>query len=258
MNHASKKYYIANWKTYQSISTIKKFIQLCSRENNWVEVIKNSYIGIAASYEHLYYLHKKISKLGMHLGSQDCSASMPGAYTGQVSIESLQDMQISFCLVGHSEVRAELGQNDMLISSKFKMLLAANISPIMCIGETLVQKNDGMALQVLYDQLEHVLNFLQSYTGSTKIFIAYEPRYCIGTGIIPSSYDLQQVFCFLKSLVKQLPIAKNVMFLYGGSVSSKTVEQLHGIEEISGFLIGKASIDFQELKKIVQSDGGMV
>lgn len=258
MNHIPKKYYIANWKTYQSISTIKRFIQASNQEADWHETIINSYIGIAASYEHLYYLHKKISKLAMHLGSQDCSAFLPGAYTGQVSIESLQDMNISFCLVGHSEVRAELGQSDMLISSKFKMLLAANISPIMCIGETLAQKNDGMALQVLYDQLEHILNFLQSYTGSTKIFIAYEPRYCIGTGIIPSSDDLQKVFCFLKSLVQQLPIAKNVMFLYGGSVSSKTVQQLHDIKEISGFLIGKASIDFQELKKIVQSDGRMV
>lgn len=253
-----KKYYIANWKMYQSLATIKKFIQACGHQKDWHELTKNSYVGIAASYEHLYFLHKKTEKIGMHIGAQDCSAFMQGAYTGQVSIESLHEKKVSFCLVGHSEVRRELGQSDMLIASKFKMLLAASISPILCIGETLVQKNEDMTLQALYDQLELILNFLQLYQGSTKIFIAYEPVYSIGTGMIPSQKDLQQVFCFLKKLVQELPIAKNIMFLYGGSVSSKTVQHLHNIDEISGFLIGKASIDFQELKKIVQSDGEMV
>ena len=249
-----KKYYIANWKMYQSFSTIKKFIKACVHDQDWQELTKKSYVGIAASYEHLYYIHNKVEKLGLHIGAQDCSNVMQGAYTGQVSIESLQEMKLSFCIIGHSEVRRELGQSDMLIASKFKMLLAANISPIICIGETLAQKNDEMTLQVLYDQLELVLNFLQSYTGTTKIFIAYEPVYSIGTGIVPSSQDLKQIFCFLHKFFQQVPVAKNVMFLYGGSVSSKTVVQLQDIDEISGFLIGKASIDFQELKKIVQSN----
>ena len=105
---------------------------------------------------------------------------------------------------------------------------------------------------VLIVDLWPVLRFLQSYQGSVKVFIAYEPVYAIGTGVIPSKNDLQDVFCFLKSLVKEVPIAKNVMFLYGGSVSSQTVLQLQKIDGISGFLIGKASIDFQELKKIVE------
>lgn len=258
MNKVPKKYYIANWKMYQSFATIKKFITTCSHDQELQELIKNSYVGIAVSYEHLYYVQKKLDKLGLRTGAQDCSALLQGAYTGQVSIESLQEMKLDFCIIGHSEVRRDLGQTDMLITSKFKLLLAANICPIICIGETLAQKNDEMTLQVLYDQLEQVLNFLQSYTGTTKIFIAYEPVYSIGTGIIPSQQDLEQIFCFLKKLVQQVPVAKNVMFLYGGSVSSKTVQQLHNIDEISGFLIGKASIDFQELKKIVQSDGGMV
>jgi len=258
MNNIPKKYYIANWKMYQSFAAIKKFIITCSHDQDWKELIKGSYVGIAASYEHLYYVQKKLDKFGLHTGAQDCSAFLQGAYTGQVSIESLQEMKLDFCIIGHSEVRRELGQTDMLIASKFKMLLAANISPILCIGETLAQRNDEMTLQVLYDQLEQVLNFLQSYSGTTQIFIAYEPVYSIGSGIVPSTQDLEHIFSFLYKLVQQVPVAKNVMFLYGGSVSSKTVQQLQNIDEISGFLIGKASIDFQELKKIVQSDGGMV
>jgi len=246
------KYYFANWKMYQSLSTIKQFLKDYKKDTTLQNSLHNKHIGIAASYEHLYFLQQKLKKSVLSVGAQDCSQFLQGAYTGQVSIQSLADMQIPFCIIGHSEVRQFLGQSDELIASKFKLLIAANISPILCIGETLSQKEDGMTLQLLFDQLEPVLRFLQSYEGSVKIFIAYEPIYAIGTGIIPSKKDLQEVFYFLQNVIQQVPVAKNVMFLYGGSVSSQTVSQLQEISEISGFLIGKASIDFQELKKIVE------
>lgn len=245
-------YYFANWKMYQSLATIKKFLKEYKKDQDLQADAAHRYVGIAASYEHLYFMQQKLKNSSLSVGAQDCSQFLQGAYTGQVSVQSLAEIQAAFCLVGHSEVRQLLGQSDELIASKFKMLIAANISPILCIGETLAQKQDDMTLQVLFDQLEPILRFLQSYQGSVKVFIAYEPVYAIGTGVIPSKKDLQGVFYFLKSLVKEVPIAKNVMFLYGGSVSSQTVLQLREIDEISGFLIGKASIDFQELKKIVE------
>ena len=255
MNSVKTRYYIANWKSYQSLQSMKKFVAACQKDQKKSPISPSEYIAIAPSYEHLYFSHDKLSKLGIHVGAQDCSAFMPGAYTSQVSIQSLQDMQLSFSIIGHSEVRYHYGQTDAAIASKFKLLLAVGMSPILCIGETFEQRRDGLTLQVLYDQLEAVLIFLQKYKGDTKVFIAYEPIYAIGTGIIPSQQDLQQVFSFLKELIKEVPVAKNIMFLYGGSVSSQTVSQFKNIDEISGFLIGKASIDFQELKKIVQSDG---
>ncbi|MDP3788635.1 MAG: triose-phosphate isomerase [Candidatus Chromulinivorax sp.] len=246
------KYYFANWKMFQSLSAIKKFLKDYKKDGSWQLESATRKIGIAASYEHLYFLQQKLKKSSLSIGAQDCSQFLHGAYTGQVSVQSLAEMQLPFCIVGHSEVRQFLGQSDELIALKFKLLIAANISPILCIGETLTQKEEGMTLQVLFDQLEPVLRFLQSYQGSVKIFIAYEPVYAIGTGIVPSIKDLQDIFCFLKNIVQQVPVAKNVMFLYGGSVSSKNASQLQEIDEISGFLIGKSSIDFQELKKIVE------
>jgi triosephosphate isomerase (TIM) len=247
------QYYFANWKMFQSLATIKKFIQAYKKDVSLQQASPNRFIGIAASYEHLYFLQQKLKNSAVRVGGQDCSQFISGAYTGQVSVQSLSEMGVSFCIIGHSEVRQLLGQSNELLALKFKLLIAANISPIFCIGQTLAQKEEGMTLQVLFDQLEPILQYLQSYHGSTKIFIAYEPVYAIGSGIVPSKQDLQEVFCFLKSLVKQVPVAKNVMFLYGGSVSGSTISQLQEIEEISGFLIGKASIDFQELKKIVES-----
>ncbi len=244
------KYYFANWKMYQSLPAVKKFLKDYKKDDK--AFADNRHVGIAASYEHIYFLQQKLKVTKLSVGSQDCSQFLSGAYTGQVSLQSLADMQISFSIIGHSEVRQFLGQSNELIALKFKLLIAANISPILCIGETLAQKEDGMTLQILFDQLDPILNILQSYNGSVKIFIAYEPIYAIGTGIVPNKKDLQNIFSFLKSLAKQVPIAKNLMFLYGGSVSSKTISQFHEIDEISGFLIGKASIDFQELKKIVE------
>ena len=238
---------------FQSLAAIKKFIKLSNQDID-LQINDKSYrIGIASSYEHIYFLQHKLKDQTIMIGAQDCSQFLAGAYTGQVSVQSLSELQASFCIIGHSEARQLLGQSDEQIALKFKLLLAANITPIFCIGETLVQKEEGMTLQVLFDQLDSVLQYLQSYQGSTKIFIAYEPIYAIGSGVLPGNKDLQEVFSFLKSLLAQVPVAKNVMFLYGGSVSSSCISQLHQIKEISGFLIGKASIDFQELKKIVES-----
>lgn len=248
-----KTYYFANWKMYQSFAGIDAFLMEYATDNV-LAADADVYVGIAASYEHIYYLSQKLENSSLYLGAQDCSQFLHGAYTGQVSLQSLMQMQLSFCIVGHSEVRQLLGQSYETIALKFKVLLAANISPILCIGETLVQKEDGVTLQILYDQLESVLEFLQSYQGTTKIFIAYEPVYAIGTGVIPETHELQEIFYFLQKLVKELPVAKNIMFLYGGSVHTQTIGLLKNLEGISGFLIGKASIDFQALKKIVECE----
>ena len=105
MNHMKTRYYIANWKSYQSLQSMKKFLSICQRDQKEHKFSQIEFIGIAPSYEHLYFSHDKFNKLGIHVGAQDCSAFMPGAYTSQVSIQSLQDMQLSFSIIGHSEVR---------------------------------------------------------------------------------------------------------------------------------------------------------
>lgn len=248
-----KKYFFGNWKTYQSLLMVKKFIKNFNADEAWHQGLKDRFVGIAASYEHLYFLQKNLKKNSCLLGAQDCSQFAQGPYTGQVSIQSLQEMNMTFCIVGHSETRIYLGQSYEQVALKFKALVAAKISPILCIGETLLEKEEGKTLQVLFDQLEIILGFLQAYSDGLKIFIAYEPVYAIGTGIIPSQKDLQEVFYFLKKLREQVSIAKNIALLYGGSVSSLTISDLQNIDGISGFLIGKSSIDFQELKKIVES-----
>lgn len=248
-----QKYFFGNWKTYQSLYMVKKFIKDFQSDQSFLQGLHNRFVGIAASYEHLYFLQKKLEKNSCFIGAQDCSQFSQGPYTGQVSIQSLQEMNITFCIIGHSEARTYLGQSYEQIALKFRALIAAGISPILCIGETLREKEEGKTLQVLFDQLEIILGLLHGYSGDLKVFIAYEPVYAIGTGILPNKKDLQEVFYFLKNLREQLSIAKSIALLYGGSVSSLNVFDLQNIDGVSGFLIGKSSIDFQELKKIVES-----
>lgn len=247
-----KKYYFGNWKMYQTFSSVKKFVKDLKADKDWQNRLDDRYVGIAASYEHLYFLAQKLGNSFLLQGAQDCSQFTQGAYTGQVSVQSLLDVNIDFCIIGHNEARFYLEQSHEQIALKFKVLLAAGISPILCIGENLVEKEEGRTLEILFDQLEIILEILKKYTGTIKIFIAYEPVYAIGTGMIPSQKDLQDVFGFLQQLKNQVLIPENILFLYGGSVSSKTVISLQQINELSGFLIGKSSIDFQELKKIVE------
>jgi triosephosphate isomerase len=245
-----QKYYFANWKMFQSFEACTKFIDDWNGYN--FVVPSRKIVGIAPSYEQIYYVRQALQKNNIFIGSQDCSEHLLGAYTSQVSVQSLVQIGIHFSILGHSEVRSYLGQQDHTVALKFKLLLAANISPIICIGESLQQKKDGYTFQILYDQLQLIFDILQNYQGTTPIFIAYEPIYAIGTGYIPETKDLVEIFAFLQSLMQELPVAKNIRFLYGGSVSHTTVMQFADINFLSGFLIGKSSIDFQELKKIVE------
>jgi triosephosphate isomerase len=246
-------YYFANWKTYQTFDRIKNFIKLYTKSGGFRFKEPKSLVGIAPSYEQLWYTQKACGQSKLLVGAQDCSSFLQGAYTGQVSVPSLQEMQIAFCIVGHTEARRYLQQSPEEILQKFKLLVTAGISPILCIGETLEQKKAGQTFQVLYDELEAVLLSLQQYQGTLPIFISYEPVYAIGTGVIPSLQELQDIYSFLEHLIQNVNLQGNISLLYGGSVSSQTVGLLKTVDQIDGFLIGKASIDFQELKKIVES-----
>lgn len=245
-------YYIANWKMYQSLQGITQFVEQLSQDTTSTFNGYNARLKIAASYEQIDFLRRSL--LGVSsvcYGAQDCSQYNKGPYTGQVSVESLADLGIDFCIIGHSEARIYLGQSSELIALKMKALLAMEISPVICIGETLQEYQNGETIERLYDQLSPIFTYLKEYTGNVKIYIAYEPIYAIGSGIVAKIEDLENIFNLLHLMIQQLSVAKNITFLYGGSVSSSSISCLKKIQGISGFLIGKMSIDFQELKKIV-------
>lgn len=247
------KYFFTNFKMFFAMSEMRQFMQKHKRDLCDLAELRHVQLGMFPSYEQLYFLQQELQETNIELGAQNCSTVSTGAYTGQVAVASLFDLQVAYCLIGHSEARLYLSEtNDQLIQ-KVKMLLSANITPVVCVGETLQEKQDGYTLQVLFDQVESILQILTLYKDAT-IFIAYEPVYAIGSGVTPTLRELQNIFTFLKKLTSDAGFAKNVMFLYGGSVTGKSVHMLNQIDDIDGYLIGSASRDFQELKKIVLSD----
>lgn len=175
------------------------------------------------------------------LGSQDVSEKEGGAYTGETSALQLKSLNISYCLVGHSERRAYFNETPDIIKIKIKNLLSHNITPILCIGETKEEKQQGNTKELLTSQINYILSTL-SDAEKEKIIIAYEPIWSIGTGIIPTIDDIDDV---LNSIREILP--KNKL-LYGGSINEENVTSLQESKMINGYLLGGLSLKPEKLK----------
>lgn len=184
----------------------------------------------------------------IQIGAQNCSEYQNGPFTGEISAKSLSELNVNYCIIGHSE-RREMGETDETIVQKVKVLLENKITPIICIGENLKDFESGQTKQAITSQIEPILKIIKN----ENFIIAYEPIWAIGTGKTPYPSEVYEIADFIRKILEKHYIQhNNYKIVYGGSVSSKNISSLKLIENIDGFLIGKASIDFQELKKIVE------
>ena len=213
---------------------------------NYYEKLKNIEVDdqeliLCPSYPHLGLTTASSIKIG----AQNVSLTGNGAYTGEVSAHQLKSYGVSYAIVGHSERRKNQKETSEEISVKVKNLLEENITPIVCIGEPLEEKDNPQVLDYLLTE------FLNSTTGLTeedygKIIIAYEPIWAIGTGIIPSNADISLKISFLQ---KHFPKSKVV---YGGSVNENNILELIKNKELDGFLIGGMSLEIDNLKIVLE------
>ena len=188
---------------------------------------------------------KKLKKIKIEVGAQNCHQSYDfGAYTGQVNSIMLKNVGSKYVILGHSENR-QLGETDNLINLKIKSAIKSGLKVIFCIGETLKQKKEKKTNQILKRQID---KGLKSIKNKSKIIIAYEPVWSIGTGVIPKEKDLTQTILFIKRrFIKKYP-----KILYGGSVNGSNIEKLKKIPNIDGFLIGGASQNSKKFIDIIQ------
>lgn len=203
----------------------------------------------------LYSLAQKFSSTAIALGAQDCSSYTSGAYTGQISASDVKSSGAAYCIIGHSERRKYNAETDEEVAGKCLALTQEAVTPIVCIGETLKQHQEGQTLQTLQQQLDAVVKIVDSNRAmfqQHKLLIAYEPVWAIGTGLIPTQSHLEEVFAWLRHFAaKNMPDIDCVL-IYGGSVSSKNIHDLKKISFIQGFLVGGASLDFDEFYRIVR------
>ena len=236
-------YFIANWKMYgnlSSLNTLNKVIKFSkSKEINKGRLIYCPPYTLISSFS------KKFKKCQIGIGGQNCHESDGyGPYTGSVNSRMLKNIGAHFVIIGHSENR-EKGENDKLINLKIKSALEAKLKVIFCIGETLSEKIKKHTRLILSRQIKVGLNNVKN---KSNIFIAYEPVWAIGTGIIPKSDDLLKTVKFIKSKFK----GKLPKVLYGGSVNPQNIKNLKEINNIDGFLIGGASLNAKKFIDIVK------
>lgn len=252
MKHEDPRIVVANWKMYLSSQEVKKLLEQGKEEIQGLAKIAKCKIIICPSAENLMLVSEALKAQNVFLGAQTCSPFSQGAYTGQISARSLAEIGCKFCIIAHSEERAHLRENDELIQAQIEQALRSNLVPIFCIGETLEQFNAKQGREIIEKQLRPLFNALKS-TSTKTVYVAYEPIWSIGTGNIPQSDYLADMFEYIGKNLKGCVDAHSIKHLYGGSVNGANAEEFWKIPHLSGLLVGKASTDFQMLKKIVLS-----
>ena len=232
-------YFIANWKMFGDLTTLNSLDKVIKFSKN---IQKNKVKLIYCPPNTLIRpLSKRLKKTKIEVGAQNCHHIYEfGAYTGQVNSNMLKNVGAKYVILGHSENR-QLGETDNLINSKIKSAIKSGLKIIFCIGETLKEKRAKKTNEVLRRQIDRGL---KSIKNKSEIFIAYEPVWSIGTGLIPKEEDLTKSILFIKSRFEK----KCPKILYGGSVNSNNIDKLKLISIIDGFLIGGAS---QKAKKFI-------
>ena len=180
---------------------------------------------------------------GVAIGAQDCHPGASGAHTGDVAAAMLADVGATLCIVGHSERRADYGEGDARVRAKAMVAQAAGLTPILCVGETLAQRDAGEALAVVAAQLAGSLP-----DDRDNLVIAYEPVWAIGTGRTPSVGDVAEMHASIRELV-----GPDVRILYGGSVKPSNAAELLHIANVDGALVGGASLTAADFVPIVNA-----
>jgi triosephosphate isomerase (TIM) len=185
------------------------------------------------------------------LGAQNASAFEKGAYTGDVSLSMFAEFDVQYVILGHSERRALFGEDDAQVASKFLAAVAAGVTPIICVGETLEERQSGQTLDVVSRQLRAVLEVADTAALSGSV-IAYEPVWAIGTGLTATPEQAQEVHQALRTLIAEYDAAAalKVRILYGGSVTADSAAQLFAQPDIDGGLVGGASLKAKDFLAI--------
>ncbi len=187
------------------------------------------------------FASKSQGSKGLAIGAQDCHPAASGAHTGDLSAEMLADAGATAVIVGHSERRADHGESSGLVRQKAEAARRAGLTAIVCIGETREQRDSGRTLQICGEQLE---GSLPDGARADNLVIAYEPVWAIGTGLTPTTEDVEQIHRFIRDLLigRLGEEGKGIRILYGGSVKPSNARELLAVANVNGALIGGASL----------------
>ncbi len=211
-------------------------------------------IGVCPSHIHIGLVADLIKSGRIKLGAQDLYPEPEGAFTGEVSAKMLVDYGVSYVIVGHSERRGLFGETDQQVARKFKAAQMVGLVPILCIGETLAQREQGVTEETVLAQLDAVVESAGTESMQNAV-IAYEPIWAIGTGKTATAAQAQEVHKAVRGHLAELStdVATAIRIIYGGSVNSSNATELFGQPDIDGGLVGGASLKAEEFNSICKS-----
>lgn len=247
-----RKFLIAgNWKmntSFEEAVHIAQTLRILFKENE----ITNEVL-ICPPYIWLKSMREILNLSGVKVGAQNCHHEKSGAYTGEISIPMLEEARMNYTIIGHSERRQIFKENDEMINLKLKALLKSKIKPILCIGETLEERQNNLTFEIIESQIEKAFSGV-SMELLEKVTIAYEPVWAIGTGISASSDQAQEVHSYIRNYLKEHynEQVSQVKILYGGSLNEKNAMELLNMPDIDGGLIGGASLKVESFIKIIE------
>lgn len=242
-----------NWKMHGTRASVAELIEGLRQQALPGDVE----VAVFPSTLHVTQVAAGLKGAAIAVGAQNCAVTpAPGALTGEVAASQLLDAGCGLVLVGHSERRLLLGDSDEIVVQKFAAAQSCGLLPVLCLGETLVQREAGQTLEVVARQLSCVLEVLGVGAFANAV-IAYEPVWAIGTGLTASAQQAQEVHAAIREQLaaESAEVAGGVRILYGGSVKAVNAVELFGMPDIDGGLIGGASLNADEFGAICRAAG---
>lgn len=238
------KIFAANWKLHKNPQETREFF------TKWTQQALELSSREVIFFPQTVSLDAASSVLGsskISWGAQNCYFETKGAFTGEVSAQAIKDMGGRYILLGHSERRAIFGETDELIAKKLKTVQSLDITPMLCIGETLAEREAGKTQAVLQKQLKESLALADK---KKSLVIAYEPVWAIGTGKVATSAQVKETHQDVRNILNDLGFAAKTPILYGGSVKAENAKELIAIPSVDGFLVGGASLEVESFLTI--------
>lgn len=236
-----KKIIAGNWKMNYTVTEADNFVSEIKDLVNTDEVD----VVICPNNVSLERVSDIIDGSNIKLGAQNVFYEDKGAYTGETSADMLLALDVKYCIIGHSERRKYFHESDEIVNKKAKKLLEKNIFPIICVGETLDQREDGSFYEFVALQIKNALQGIAEYDVKEKIVIAYEPIWAIGTGVTATKEQAEEMCKYIREEVKKLyndSTAESIRIQYGGSVKPSNASEILNMEDIDGALVGGASL----------------
>lgn len=249
-----KKIVAGNWKCN---TTVSEGVALAKQVNDLVaeKGAKDVVVVLGTPFTHLTSVAAVVDKNRVSVSAQNCAAEPKGAFTGEVSVSMIQSAGASFVILGHSERREYYHETSEILNKKVALALAQGLTPIYCCGEALQIREAGTENAFVQNQLEETV-FNLTAEDFSKIVIAYEPIWAIGTGRTASSQQAQDMLAFIRRLIAKKyneAIAENCSILYGGSCSPANANELFAQTDIDGGLIGGASLKAEDFLAIINA-----